>query len=146
MAFRILNVIGLSLALVSLSAFAQSTPGGSPPPPAVSGTATASGAATPEAARQSAPRAAHAKHRHQARARHHAKAATHHRARHHTRGQAQHGMRHHSRADAHHAGMRPDGRYQHDESGYQGALRRCVAGAPDQRDRCLNDAIARYRR
>jgi hypothetical protein len=143
MAFRILNVIGLSLALVSLSAFAQSTPGGSTPPPAVSGTATASGAAAPDGARQSGPRAAHAKSRHHARARHHTK-AMHHRARHHARAQ-HHAMRHHERADARHA-MRSDSRYQNDESGYQGALRRCVTGAPDQRDRCLNDAIARYGR
>jgi hypothetical protein len=143
MASRILYAIGFSLAVLSLTAAAQSTP-----PPAVSGTTTASGTAAPDGAARPGARAAHAKHRHHARMRHHqARAAAHHRMRHHARAGARHEMRHHARAEArhaHHAGMRADsGQY---ESGYQGALKRCVAGAPDQRDRCLDDAIARYRR
>ena len=145
MASRILYAIGFSLAVLSLSATAQSTP-----PPAVSGTTTASGATAPDGANKptarAGHRAAHSSHRHHARMRHHAKVGAHHRTRHHARAGTR-GMRHHARAEArhmHHAGMRADG--QQYESAYQGALKRCVAGAPEQRDRCLDDAIARHRR
>ena len=146
MASRILYAIGFSLAVLSLSATAQSTA-----PPAVSGTTTAPGATAPDGATKSTARAGHraghSSHRHHARMRHHAKAGAHHRMRHHARAGAHHGTRHHARAEdraMHHAGMRADG--QQYESGYQGALKRCVAGAPDQRDRCLDEAIARHRR
>jgi len=79
----------------------------------------------------------------------HAKAGAHHRMRHHARASAHHGARH-ARADARRASMRADSRYETSYSGadsaYQGALKRCVMGAPDQRERCLDDAIARHRR
>lgn len=56
-----------------------------------------------------------------------------------------HAMAHHETHAKHrHIGAGSAGSYQ--EEAYRNALKNCVAGAPSQRDGCLDDTIARFGR
>lgn len=127
-------ILGSCLAVFTATVFAQAAP----PPSSSSSPAAAAPSSAPAAGKRTAAR--HTKARHGKA--HHAK-ARHVKARH---ARAHHAMARGAR-HASHASQMPmsSGAYER-ETPYRSALKRCVEGQAQQRDACLNDAIARYGR
>lgn len=113
--------LGVCVSLLALSAAGQ-TATGNPPAAAPQGAAATASAPASDSAGKA--KAAHpSTHKHHASA-HHASA-------------------HHAKHTKHEHVTAAGG---HQETAYQTALKSCVAGPAGQRDRCLDDAIARYAR